>query len=106
MDDGKRSRPSPAEGASGADFAGLGIQFALAIVVFLFAGQWLDRSLGTNSLFTIVGVFVGAAGAFYNMYRNLSAVQKQDDEERKAMQHRDSARGMGEQCMRCMRVAS
>src|SRR2546423_600298 len=65
MDDEKRSRPSPAKGSSGADFAGLGIQFALAIVVFLFAGQWLDRRLGTNSLFTIVGVFVGAVLRFF-----------------------------------------
>jgi len=97
MDDEKRSRPSPAKGASGADFAGLGIQFALAIVVFLFAGQWLDRRLGTNSLFTIVGVFVGAAGAFYNMYRKISAMQKQDDEERKARQQRDAASGKREQ---------
>src|SRR5256714_15492080 len=91
MDDEKRSRPSPAKGSSGADFAGLGIQFALAIVVFLFAGQWLDRRLGTNSLFTIVGVFVGAAGAFFNMYRKISAMQKQGDEERRARQQGGAA---------------
>ena len=84
MDDEKRSRPSPRAGLSGADFAGLGIQFAFAIVAFLFAGQWLDKRLGTNSVFTIVGVFVGAGGAFYNMYRKVSAAQKQDDEAREA----------------------
>ena len=84
MDDEKRSQPSPKQGLSGADFAGLGVQFAVAIVAFLFAGQWLDNRLGTNGLFTIVGVFVGAAGAFYNMYRKISAAQKRDDEERKS----------------------
>ena len=83
MDDEKRSGPSPGKGLSGADFAGLGVQFAVAIVAFLFAGQWLDNRLGTNGLFTVVGVFVGAAGAFYNMYRKISAAQKRDDEERK-----------------------
>jgi F0F1-type ATP synthase assembly protein I len=62
----------------------LGLQFAFAIVVFLFAGQWLDKRLGINGLFTIVGVFVGAAAAFYNMYRKISAAQKRDDEERRA----------------------
>src|SRR2546423_1718393 len=93
MDDEKRSRPSPREGLSGADFAGLGIQFAFAIVAFLFAGQWLDKRLGTNSLFTIVGVFVGAGGAFYNMYRKVSAAQRRDDEERK---QREAGRGKGE----------
>jgi F0F1-type ATP synthase assembly protein I len=84
MDDEKRSHPSPKQGLSGADFAGLGLQFALAIILFLFAGQWLDNRLGINGLFTIVGVFVGAAAAFYNMYRKISAAQKRDDEERKA----------------------
>ena len=53
MGDEKRSQPTPKQGLSGGDFAGLGIQFAAAIVVFLFAGQWLDKRLGTNGLFTI-----------------------------------------------------
>jgi F0F1-type ATP synthase assembly protein I len=70
----------------------LGIQFALAIVVFLFAGQWLDKRLGTDSLFTVVGVFVGAAGAFYNMYRKVTAAQKLDDEERKARRDEERSR--------------
>ena len=82
MDDEKRSQPSPNKGLSGADFAGLGLQFAVAIVAFLYAGQWLDRRLGFHGLFTIAGVFVGAAAAFYNMYRKVSAAQKRDDEER------------------------
>ncbi len=84
MDDEKRSQPSPNKGLSGADFAGMGMQFAVAIIVFLFAGQWLDNRLGFNGLFTVVGVFVGAAAAFYNMYRKITAAQKKDDEERQA----------------------
>lgn len=76
-------KSSPPGGLSGADFAGVGLQFAAAIVVFLFAGQWVDDKIGTNGLFTIVGVFVGAGAAFYNMYRKISAAQKRDDEERR-----------------------
>jgi F0F1-type ATP synthase assembly protein I len=83
MEDGKRSQQSSKKGLSGADFAGVGIQFAVAILVFLFAGQWLDKRLGTNGLFTIAGVFIGGGGAFYSMYRKISAAQKQDDEERR-----------------------
>ena len=82
MEDGKRSQQSSKKGLSGADFAGVGIQFAFAIIVFLYAGQWLDKRVGTNGLFTIAGVFIGAIAAFYNMYRKISAAQKQDDEER------------------------
>ena len=90
MEDEKRSQRSPKQGLSGADFAGVGIQFALAIIVFLFAGQWLDNRLGTNGLFTIAGVFIGAGGAFYSMYRKISAAQKQDDAERAANRRRDT----------------
>ncbi|HEX9381877.1 MAG TPA: AtpZ/AtpI family protein [Gemmatimonadaceae bacterium] len=83
MEDEKRTQQGSKKGLSGADFAGVGLQFAFAIIVFLYAGQWLDNRLGTNGLFTIAGVFIGAAAAFYNMYRKISAAQKQDDEDRK-----------------------
>lgn len=91
MEDEKRSHQSPKKGLSGADFAGVGMQFAIAIIVFLFAGQWLDKRFGTNGLFTIAGVFVGATAAFYNMYRKIIAAQRQDDAERAA-----NRRGNGE----------
>ena len=97
MEDGKRTQRSPRKGLSGADFAGVGLQFALAIIVFLFAGDWLDKRLGTNGLFTIAGVFVGAIAAFYNMYRKISAAQKKDDAERAARREaEDRSRTSGE----------
>ncbi len=83
MKDDERTQRGSKKGLSGADFAGVGFQFALAIIVFLFAGQWVDKRLGTNGLFTIIGVFVGAGAAFYSMYRKISAAQKQDDEDRR-----------------------
>jgi len=93
MEDEKRSQQSSRKGLSGGDFAGLGIQFAAAIIVFLFVGQWLDNRLGTNGLFTIAGVFVGASAAFYSMYRKVCAAQKKDDEERSAKRRPDSRDG-------------
>jgi F0F1-type ATP synthase assembly protein I len=84
MEDENRKRQTPQRGGlSGADFAGVGIQFAVAIIAFLFAGQWLDRRVGTDGVFTIIAVFAGAAAAFYNMYRKISAAQKKDDERRR-----------------------
>jgi F0F1-type ATP synthase assembly protein I len=89
MGDEKGLRKSSSSGgSSGADFAGLGIQFAAAILVFLFAGQWVDKKLGTDGLFTVIGVFVGAGAAFYNMYRKITAAQRRDDEERAAQKER------------------
>lgn len=61
---------------SASDFAGIGLQFAASILLFVYAGQWLDRRLGTGPWFLIIGVFLGAGGAFYSMYRKLMAAQK------------------------------
>lgn len=57
------------KGMSGAEFAGVGLQFGIIIVVFAFGGIWLDRKLGTSPWLVIVGVFGGAALGFWEMYR-------------------------------------
>ncbi|HEY3112829.1 MAG TPA: AtpZ/AtpI family protein [Gemmatimonadaceae bacterium] len=83
MEDEKRTGSGSKGRLSGADFAGVGIQFALVVLVFLFAGQWLDNRLGTNGMLTVAGAFIGGGAAFYSMYRKISAAQKRDDEERR-----------------------
>ena len=69
-------------------FAGAGLQFAITLVIFLVLGQWIDTKLGSSPVFVLAGVFVGGAGAFYSMYRKLSAAQKADDERRKLERER------------------
>ena len=82
------SRPpaqsAPAQPLSASYFAGAGIQFALALVIFIFLGDWADRRLGTSPLFILAGVLIGGGGAFYSLYRKIVAAQKQDDELRRA----------------------
>ena len=65
-------------------YAGVGLQFAVSILVFLYAGQWLDRRLGTAPWLMMLGVFVGGGGAFYSMYRRLVADQAREDARRRA----------------------
>jgi F0F1-type ATP synthase assembly protein I len=72
------------EGTSVSEFAGVGIQFAVSILVFLYLGQWLDRKLGTAPWLLIIGVFLGAGASFYSMYRKLMAAQARDEAARKA----------------------
>ncbi len=57
------------KGLGGSEFAGIGVQFAVTIVVFAFAGVWLDRWLGTSPLFVLVLVFGGAGLGFWSMVR-------------------------------------
>ena len=75
--------PAPKEGPGPAAYAGFGLQFVIALLVFLYLGQWVDKKLGTEPAFLMIGVFVGAGGAFYSMYRKLTAAQRREDEARK-----------------------
>jgi F0F1-type ATP synthase assembly protein I len=91
---GTRKDPSPGAdpardgdagggGTSPGEFAGLGLQMVLGILLFLYLGKWVDDRLGTSWI-QIVGVFVGAGLSFYSMYRKLMAAQARDDAARKA----------------------
>lgn len=59
------------KGLSGSEFAGMGVQFAMAVVLSAFAGVWLDKRLGTSPLFVLLLVLIGAAGGFWSMVRRL-----------------------------------
>ena len=72
---GGRNRP-----LGGAEFAGIGVQFALTLLVFVAAGIWIDRRLGTSPWLLIVCVFAGAGGGFYSMFRRVTAAQRRDAE--------------------------
>jgi F0F1-type ATP synthase assembly protein I len=56
----------------------------LAIVVFMFAGMWLDRALGSSPWLLILFVFVGAGAGFYSIYRKLMDAQRRADDARRA----------------------
>lgn len=68
---------------SGGSVAGVGLQFAVAVILFVFLGQWLDKKFGTAPVFLFVCVFVGAGAALYSMYHKLDAINKAEDELRK-----------------------
>ena len=53
-------------------YAGLGVQLAASILVFVFLGQWLDRKAGTSGLFTILGALLGFGGTMYALIRSLN----------------------------------
>lgn len=77
-------KPSPVSSMPGAGAAaGMGLQFAISVLLFLLAGQWLDRKLGTAPLLLIVFVFLGAGASFYSIYRKLMEQQRREDERRK-----------------------
>jgi hypothetical protein len=66
-----------------ARFAGIGLQFAVTILVSVALGSWLDKKFGTG-VFIYLAVFVGAATAFYSMYRQLMANLEREEAARRA----------------------
>jgi F0F1-type ATP synthase assembly protein I len=77
--DGQSSvRPQDAAGSSVARFFGLGVQFAAAILIAVFAGQWIDRHYGSDPWGVLVGAFVGFGAGFFSIYRIVMASQNAD----------------------------
>lgn len=62
------------------NYIGLGLTFALAILLFFGLGYKLDRVLGTLPLFSLIGAFLGGIGGFLYLYR---AVVRNSNSDRK-----------------------
>jgi F0F1-type ATP synthase assembly protein I len=62
--------PSEVMRASG-QFMGLGLTWALSVLLFLGGGAWLDSRLGTGPFLLIAGAFVGAGAGFYYLYYHI-----------------------------------
>ena len=68
--DQRGSDPRDVMRASG-QFMGLGLSFALAVLLFLGLGAWVDSKLGTAPLLLILGAFIGAGAGFYSLYYHI-----------------------------------
>lgn len=79
----ERLRGPRFSGGGAGQYAGMGVQFAGAILLFLYAGNWVDGKLGTAPLFLISGVFVGAGLSFYSIYRRVMADQRDEAQSKK-----------------------
>ena len=70
---GPRNASKP---ASGAEYAGAGLQLAMVLVAFMFLGIWLDNRFHTSPWFVLICVFAGAGAGFYSIYRRLMGSAK------------------------------
>lgn len=84
---GRDDEPRPVASQAG-EMMGAGLQFAGAIILFMFAGRWLDGRLGTDPWLLLIGVMVGAVGGFASLYRQLVIVPR--ERERRQRESRSS----------------
>ena len=78
------SNEAQRERSTAARIAGVGLQFAITLLVGLGVGTWLDRKFGTAPVFLYIGVFLGAGAAFYSMYRQLMANLEREEAAKRA----------------------
>ena len=56
--------------ASG-QFMGHGLTWALAVLMFMGLGWWVDTKLGTGPILMILGAFLGGGAGFYSLYYHI-----------------------------------
>jgi len=59
-------------------FAGVGVQYALTILILTMAGIWLDNKFETSPLFLVVLLLFGFVGATWTLVREVLSEDKED----------------------------
>jgi hypothetical protein len=62
-------KPKQSNPRSFIQFAAMGSQMAVIMLVFIFLGRWLDK--GDGHLFTICGSIIGVVLAMYTMIKQI-----------------------------------
>ena len=77
----RNNRTNDSDPTGSAQYAGVGMQFALTFMVFGAFGYWLDEKWNTQPWFLIIGVFVGATGAFISLVRKFPISRPRHEDE-------------------------
>jgi hypothetical protein len=67
----KPSKVPPEKGPNSLLYLGLGVQLAVSVGLGVFAGQWLDRRVGTDGIFVLLGGMLGFAGTMVTLVRTV-----------------------------------
>lgn len=51
-------------------YAQLGLELSVSVLIFIFAGYFLDNKLSTRPWFTLSGAFLGIVSVFYILWKN------------------------------------
>jgi ATP synthase protein I len=63
-----------------AELSSIGITMVLATVIGLAAGYFADRWLGTKPWLTLIGLGLGIAAGFVNLFRSAKAAERELDD--------------------------
>lgn len=66
-----------------ADGMTVGIMFGVSIAMAAAAGTWVDRKIGTEPWGVVIGVLMGAAAGFVNLFQVVLRISREDEEARR-----------------------
>ena len=66
--------------ADAAPYLGLGMQLAVAVLLFFFVGWWVDGSYGTGPYGMLIGTAVGITGGMIKFIRTVTAPEFRKDD--------------------------
>ena len=73
----------------------LGLTFPLCIVLGFFLGRWLGAWFGHGGVGQWIGLMLGIAAAFRELYKLNQRAASQDEKERKRLPEEKGPRGRG-----------
>jgi F0F1-type ATP synthase assembly protein I len=63
-------------------FAGVGVQYALTILILTMAGIWLDNKFETSPLFLVIFLLLAFVGATWSLVHQVLSEDKKPKDER------------------------
>lgn len=73
-------------------YATVGLDFALAVVIGLLPGLWLDKKLGTHGWMTIIGLLFGVAAGFNLLWKAARRMREETEREDREALHKHEER--------------
>lgn len=62
------------------ELSSIGFALVIATVIGLVAGYWLDRWLGTAPWLMLIGLGLGIAAGFVNLFRSVNRAERELDD--------------------------
>jgi F0F1-type ATP synthase assembly protein I len=66
-----------------APFVGLGLTLAVTVLAGLGGGYWLDRRLGTQPVFLLVGAALGVGAALYHFFKVVAELDTRNSDRKR-----------------------
>ncbi len=73
-------------------YSSIGLQLAITLLIFVYGGYKLDSHYHTEPLFVVIGLVLGMGAGFYNLYKELSGIDKYDKADREEQEENKSRR--------------